>query len=85
MYAIHFSARAARDLRDCPAEMRERLLAAVEGLARDPRPQGCRRLSGRLAGAWRIRVGPYRALYDIHDAAKQVMILKIGPRKSVYR
>ena len=85
MYAVHFSTRAARDLRDCPQDLRDRILAAVEGLARDPRPQGCRRLSGRLSGAYRIRVGPYRVLYDIRDTGRDILILKVGPRKSVYR
>ena len=34
-------------------------------LARNPRPVGSRKLRGSLQ-TWRIRVGPYRVVYDIH-------------------
>ncbi|MBI5242609.1 MAG: type II toxin-antitoxin system RelE/ParE family toxin [Elusimicrobia bacterium] len=85
MLVIHFSARAARELRECPAELRERLLAAIESLEAAPRPPGCRKLSGALAGSYRIRVGHYRVIYDVYDGDRAILIAKIGPRKSIYR
>lgn len=85
MHALHFSSLAARAIRDCPLDLREALLEAVQGLARDPRPPGCRKLSGALAGSRRIRVRHYRVLYDIDDRRRAVLVTKIGPRKSIYR
>jgi mRNA interferase RelE/StbE len=85
VYSVELSSRAASELRACPPELREELLTALEGLAASPRPAGCRKLSGRLAGTWRIRVRSYRALYDIDDGRRSIHVVKIGPRKSVYR
>ena len=33
---------------------------------------------------WRIRVGDYRAIYEIKPQDKQVIVLYIGHRKNVY-
>ncbi|MBI2165181.1 MAG: type II toxin-antitoxin system RelE/ParE family toxin [Chloroflexi bacterium] len=57
----------------------ERLRIAIRGLAREPRPQGVTKLRG-AEGAYRIRVGPYRVVYDIHDDRALVVILKVVRR-----
>lgn len=85
MYALHFSSLAAKALGDCSCDLREAMLELLQSLARDPRPPGCRKLSGALAGSWRIRVRHYRVLYDIDDHRRAIFVTKIGPRKSIYR
>lgn len=85
MYAIRLGSRAARELQKVPSDRREGIVAAIEALGRDPRPLGCRKLSGALAGSHRIRVGSYRVIYDVYDGIRIVLIAKIGPRKSIYR
>jgi mRNA interferase RelE/StbE len=35
--------------------------------------------------SWRIRIGDWRAIYDIDDAAPVVTILRIKHRRGVYR
>ena len=62
---------------------RQRVVRAIRALAEDPRPSGCRKLSGR--NRYRIRNGPYRILYAIEDAILIVTIVKIGHGSSVYR
>ena len=57
----------------------ERLRDAIRGLAGEPRPQGVAKLQG-AERAYRIRVGPYRVLYDIHDDRAMVVILKVARR-----
>ena len=84
MHAVLFSPRALKALQSTPASLQGRLLSATSALAQNPRPPGCRKLAGALAGSWRIRVGFYRVLYDVDDAARKVLITAIGPRKSVY-
>ncbi len=77
-------ARAARhDLRSLPAAAYERVWAAIETLRDTPRPNGCIRLTGRAG--WRTRVGDYRIIYTIDDAAHTVMVLRVGQRGGVYR
>jgi mRNA interferase RelE/StbE len=34
---------------------------------------------------WRIRVGNFRILYEIHDRRLIVLVIRIGHRKDVYR
>ena len=41
-------------------------------------------LTGKLAGLWSLRVGDYRALYQIRDNELVILVLKIGHRKNVY-
>ena len=55
----------------------------IEALAEDPRPPGCKKLSG--SERYRIRQGPYRIVYAIEDNQLIVYVVKIGDRKSVYR
>ena len=62
---------------------RPRIIAAMRDLANDPRPSGCKKLSGRPA--WRIRVGTYRVIYEIHDDRLVVLVVAIGHRREVYR
>jgi mRNA interferase RelE/StbE len=35
--------------------------------------------------AWRYRVGDYRLICDIQDAARIVYIVRVGDRKEIYR
>jgi mRNA-degrading endonuclease RelE of RelBE toxin-antitoxin system len=35
-------------------------------------------------GKWRPRVGDYRVIYRIDDAARVVTILDVGPRGEIY-
>jgi len=41
------------------------------------------KLSGRPA--WRVRVGDYRVICEIHDDRLVVLIVAIGHRKDIYR
>jgi mRNA interferase RelE/StbE len=64
--------------------MARRVIAKIEGLARQPRPRGCRKLIGtnRL---WRVRVGEYRVVYDIDDRRAIVDVVIVRHRGDVYR
>ena len=70
-----------KKLRD--AALLDRLLAATEKLAADPRPPGCRKLAG-TADRYRIRVGDYRIIYRVDDGKVTVLVLLIGHRREVY-
>lgn len=56
---------------------------SIQGLSREPRPRGCRKLTGR--NGWRIRVGVYRVIYEIDDGNNTVTVLHIGHRRDIYR
>lgn len=70
--------------RRIPTQDRQRILEALRALADAPRPRGCVALRGSVA-AYRIRLGDYRALYDVDDAAKIVTVLAVKHRREAYR
>ena len=72
-----------KDLEAIPKSDLRRIVAAIAGLAGDPRPPGARKLSA--AERWRCRCGAYRILYEIADAILIVCVVKVGHRKDVYR
>ena len=84
MYRVVVERSAEKDLRKLALDMRSRVADALRSLANDPRPVGSRKLAGTKHD-WRIRVGEYRIIYEIADAAKVVRIYCVRHRREVYR
>ena len=82
-YAVEILRTAQKQLAKIDRQAQARIIESIRALAFDPRPSGCKKLSGRPA--WRIRVGDYRVIYEIHDGQLVVMVVTIGNRKDVYR
>jgi mRNA interferase RelE/StbE len=77
------SRRVERQLDKVPDDMYPRVAAAIKALADNPRPVGVKKLGGKVH---RIRIGPYRVIYSIHDAEELVVIDKVARRKeSTYK
>jgi mRNA interferase RelE/StbE len=55
----------------------------MQGLASNPRPQGCEKLS--VLRLYPLRQGDYRIVYEVDDRARTVTVFKIGHRRDVYR
>lgn len=83
-YTIQIRKQALKELESFPVKTCRLINAAIDGLATNPRPQGCKKLKGENEYMWRIRVGNYRILYTIEDTIKIVEIRKIGHRKNIY-
>ena len=84
VYRIERAARAERDLRRLDRRAQARVLAAVRGLAMDPRAHSnVKRLVDREG--YRLRVGEYRVLFQIEDDRLIVLVLQAGHRREVYR
>ncbi len=62
---------------------RRRIVRRIRGLAADPRPPGCEKLSGR--DRYRLRQGKYRIVYSMEDENLVVYVVKVGHRKDIYR
>jgi mRNA interferase RelE/StbE len=82
-YAIRIAPRAARQLRKLAPADRKRVALSIDRLARDPLPEGCRKLKGP-DGLFRIRVGSFRIVYRIHAGELVVLVLAIGNRREIY-
>jgi len=83
-YQITYSRAAAKAFRRIHPRDAERIKQAIEELAADPRPEGAIVLVGG-DGEMRIRVGDYRAVYDLHDDELVILILRVAHRREVYR
>jgi mRNA interferase RelE/StbE len=82
-YQVILPKSAQKELDRLPNQIEARILLALAGLETQPRPVGCKKLRGE--SAWRIRVGDYRVVYEIHDKVLQVIVIAIGHRREVYR
>jgi mRNA interferase RelE/StbE len=83
-YRIAIRKQALKELEALPIKTNRLVASAIDGLAENPRPAGCKKLKGEHDYIWRIRVGDYRILYKIEDTIKVVEIGKIGHRKNIY-
>jgi len=72
-----------KELNRLPDDTAGRILDALSELKEQPRPPGCKKLRGE--SAWRIRIGDYRVIYEIHDKVLQIIIVTVGHRRDVYR
>jgi mRNA interferase RelE/StbE len=84
VYTILFEARARNHLARIDPVVRRRLAKAIDALAANPRPRGCKPLQG-LPDMLRIRVGDYRIVYTIVSGTHVVDVIDVDHRKDIYR
>ena len=83
-YSVALAPAADRQFRKLPALIRQRLKRHIDSLAATPRPTGTVKMHGE-PNLYRIRVGDYRILYYVWDQEHEVLVVKIGDRREVYR
>ncbi len=64
-------------------KLRRRIMQSIDGLSLTPRPPGSKKLKSR--DAYRIRVGDYRVVYEVHDDTLIVLVVRAAHRNEVYR
>ncbi|HLM28590.1 MAG TPA: type II toxin-antitoxin system RelE/ParE family toxin [Acidimicrobiales bacterium] len=67
-----------------PRRDQQRIRAAIDLIAEEPRPPGCTKLADE-SQTYRVRTGDYRILYDVVDDRLVVQVIRIGHRPDVYR
>ena len=83
-YTVQYAGAARREMRRLSRSQQDRVRAAIDALARVPRPAGCRKLTG-FDDLWRIRVGDYRVVYQIEEGHLVVLIIRVRHRREAYR
>jgi mRNA interferase RelE/StbE len=81
-YSVSVLPPAAKQLAKLDPQIRKRVDHAITALADNPRPTGSKKLVG--VDAWRIRVGDWRIIYQIHDDRLIVLVVRVGHRRDVY-
>lgn len=82
-YRVALTSSAEKELDQLPSRMITRIFPRLEYLSSVPRPVGCKKLKGG-DNEWRIRVGDYRIVYVVDDAARTVDVTRIAHRRDVY-
>ena len=63
--------------------LEKRIKAKLKELSNSP--ELGKPLTGKLAGLWSLRIGNYRAIYQIRKSELLVLILKIGHTKNLLK
>jgi len=84
MYRVEFTASAAREFRSLEESIKRRIAAAIDELCENPRPRGVHKLRGHER-LYRVRVGPYRVVYEVDDRERSIRVTRIRHRREAYR
>jgi len=80
-YDVLLHPKAAKELRELNEPTRSRIREGLRELGSEPERSG-KPLKG--SKYWSLRIGDYRAIYEIPRQRKQVIVLFIGHRRDVY-
>jgi len=83
MYKLSITRRAEKEIRQLDRQTKNRIVEAINALANQPRPAGCRKVLSE-EGVWRIRVGDWRIGYLVDDKEDAITIIRIANRKEFY-
>jgi mRNA interferase RelE/StbE len=83
-HTVTYAPKAAKELSRIEKALASRIADAVDRLASEPFPAGCRKLTGYDA-LWRIRIQDYRVVYTVDDGELLVIALRVAHRRAVYR
>lgn len=79
-YSVLLDPRAARSLKKLQRSIGARIRTALAELGENPEKGE----QLKASQYWRLRVGDYRAIYEIDEASKRVIVVYVGHRKNVY-
>ena len=82
MVIVELTAEAAAQAERLPVAIHRRIRAVLKRLENWPAVSGSKRLSGSLAGYYRIRTGDYRIRFRIESDT--IIVDKIGLRRDFY-
>jgi mRNA interferase RelE/StbE len=83
-YKIEWKRSAEKELRAIDKQHIPKIIEAVESLANNPFPSQSRKLRV-VEKSYRIRVGPYRVVYQIDVERGMLTIYHVRHRKDIYR
>jgi mRNA interferase RelE/StbE len=83
-FRIEVTRDARKELTTIPKRAAQRIADAIDRLATNPRPPGCKKLVG-TKNTYRIRAGDYRIIYDIADERLTVWVIRVRHRKDAYQ
>ena len=87
-WRIELSGLAQRNLRALDRQIAARILRFLDDRLApldDPRSLGEALRGPQLGALWKYRVGDWRIIASIEDAAVRILVVRIGDRRDIYR
>ncbi|PHJ68651.1 RelE/StbE family addiction module toxin [Nostoc linckia z18] len=83
-YEVEIAPAAKRQIKKLPRDVQQKLVAKLEELVFEPRPDGVKKLEGS-ENLYRVRLEKYRIIYEIQDSLLLVTVVKVKHRRDIYR
>lgn len=82
-YEVEITPAARRQIKKLPHDIQQKVVAKLEELTLDPRPDGVKKLAGS-DDLYRVRLGKYRIIYAIQDNLLLITVVKVKNRSDAY-
>jgi len=85
MYRVQLLEAASRDLARLDRPIAQRVIRRLQWLSENLDLSRLERLTGDLAGLYKLRVGDYRVFYQIIHQNQLIIVHAIGHRREIYK
>ncbi|MCH7641159.1 type II toxin-antitoxin system RelE/ParE family toxin [Patescibacteria group bacterium] len=82
-YKLLITKRAQKELDKIPSTFAKNIVKKLTALENNQHPPNSKKLGGK--NNFRLRIGSFRALYTIDKKKREITILRIADRKTIYR
>jgi len=84
-YRVIFSLDATNSLGNLDKQIAQRILDRIKWLSLHIDNVNHQSLTGHLRGAFKLRVGDYRVVYELNSSHEMLVVRFIGHRSEIYR
>ena len=84
MYTIATTRSFDKAIASLPVNWKKRIVAKIREVAADPHAPNNNLTKLRGRDAYRLRVGDWRVIYELHDDRLLMLVLEVGPRGGIY-
>ncbi|MDO9513456.1 MAG: type II toxin-antitoxin system RelE/ParE family toxin [Elusimicrobiota bacterium] len=81
-YTLVYTARAVRDIETLDTLVKKRIAEKIIQLKKSPLKKAKKLIHSKI-GSYRYRIGDYRIVFDLDG--KDIVILRVGHRREIYR
>jgi mRNA interferase RelE/StbE len=83
-YTIQYKSESLENLEKLDSKIQSRIIKKIIWLAENFEDITPLDLTAKLVGAYKLRVGDYRVIYEFSEVDESITILKIGHRSEIY-
>jgi mRNA interferase RelE/StbE len=84
IYTIQYKSESLENLEKLDRQIQSRIIKKITWLAENFEDIIPLALTANLVGAYKLRVGDYRVIYEFSEADENITVLKIGHRSEIY-